>query len=47
MRAPRHYTESTEMGGRTIHQVVRSEIGVEPAPDTLTLQPSTESGLRK
>ena len=47
MRVPHRYIESTEMGGCTIHQVERVEVGVELAPGTLTLQPSTESGRQK
>jgi hypothetical protein len=47
MRVPRRFIESTEMGGRTIFQVERVEVGVELAPDTFTLQPSTESGRGK
>lgn len=41
------YRESTEIGGRMIFQVERVEVGVELAPDTFTLQPSTESGRGK
>ena len=37
----------TEMGGRTIFQAERVEVGVELAPGTFTLQPSTESDLEK
>ena len=44
MRVPHRYIESTEMGGRTIFQVERVEVGVELAPDTFTLQPLTVSG---
>ena len=44
MRVPHRYIESTEMGGRMIFQVERVEVGVDLAPDTFTLQPSTESG---
>ena len=47
MRVPHRYVESTEMGGRMIFQVERVEVGVELAPDTFTLQPSTESGRGK
>ena len=47
MRVPHRYIESTEMGGRMIFQVERVEVGVELAPDTFTLQPSTESGRKK
>jgi hypothetical protein len=47
MRMPHRYIESTEMGGRMIFQVDRVEVGVELAPDTFTLQPSTESGRGK
>ena len=41
------HVESTEIGGRTIYQVERVEVGVKLAPDTFTLQPSTESGRGK
>ena len=44
---PRRYIEFTEMGGRTMYQVERVEIGVELAPDTFTLQPSAESCREK
>jgi CubicO group peptidase (beta-lactamase class C family) len=47
MRMPHRYIESTEMGGRMIFQVERVEVGVELAPDTFRLQPSTESGRGK
>ena len=47
MRVPHHYIESTEMGGRTIYQVERVETGVDLAPDTFTLLPSTGSGRGK
>ena len=47
MRMPHRYIASTEMGGRMIFQVDRVEVGVELAPDTFTLQPSTESGRGK
>jgi hypothetical protein len=47
MREPHHYIASTEIGGRMIFQVERIEVGVELAPDTFTLQPSTESGRGK
>ena len=36
-----------EIGGRMIFQVERVEVGVKLAPDTFTLQPSTESGRGK
>jgi hypothetical protein len=36
--------ESIDMGGRTIYQVERVEVGVELTPDTFTLEPSTASG---
>ena len=36
-----------QMGRRMIFQVDRVEVGVELAPDTFTLQPSTESGRGK
>lgn len=44
LRVPHRYVESTEMGGRTIYQVERVEVGAELAPDTFALQPSTASG---
>ena len=44
MRLPDRCIESTEMGGRMIFQVERVEVGVELAPDTFTLQPSTGAG---
>jgi hypothetical protein len=47
MRVPHRSIESTEIGGRMIFQVERVEVGVELAPDTFTLQPSTESGRNK
>ena len=47
MRVPHRYIESTEIGGRMIFQVERVEVGVELAPDTFTLQPSTHSGRGK
>ena len=47
MRVPHRYIESTEIGGRMIFQVERVEVGVELAPDTFTLRPSTESGRKK
>ena len=47
MRVPRRYVESTEMGGRIIFQAERVEVGVELAPDTFTLQPSTESDRKQ
>jgi CubicO group peptidase (beta-lactamase class C family) len=47
MRMPHRYMESTEMGGRMIFQVDRVEVGVDLAPDTFTLQPSTASGRGK
>ena len=47
LHLPHGYIESTEIGGRTILQVERVEVGVELAPDTFTLQPSTESGRGK
>jgi hypothetical protein len=47
VRVPHHYIKSTAMGGRTIFQVERVEIGVELAPDTFTLQSFTESGPGK
>ncbi len=47
MRVPHHYIASTEMAGRTIFQVERVEVGATLAPDTFTLQPSTESGRGK
>ena len=47
MRVPHRYIESTEMGGLSIYQVERVEVGVELSPDTFTLQPSTESGRGK
>lgn len=43
MRVPHHYIVSTEMVGRMIFQVERVEMGVELAPDTFTLQPSTSA----
>jgi hypothetical protein len=46
-RLGHRYIESTEIGGRMIFQVERVEVGVELAPDTFTLQPSTESGRGK
>ncbi|MEO7600222.1 MAG: hypothetical protein ABIV50_14905 [Opitutus sp.] len=36
-----------ELGGRTIFEVERVEIGVELTPDTFTLRPSTKSGRGK
>ena len=47
MRVPHRYIESTEIGGRMILQVERVEVGVELAPDTFTLQPSTAPGRAK
>jgi hypothetical protein len=47
MRVPHSYIESTEIGGRMKSQVERVEVGVELAPDTFALQPSTESGQRR
>ena len=47
MRMPHRYIEFTEMGGSMIFQVDRVEVGVELAPDTFTLQHSTESGRGK
>ena len=47
MRVPHRYIESTEMGGRMIFQAERVEVGVELAPGTFTLQPSTESDRKK
>ena len=47
MRVPHRYITSNEMAGRTIFQVERVEVGVELAPDTFTLQPSTASGRGK
>ena len=47
MRVPHRCIESTEIGGRMIVQVERAEVGVELAPDTFTIQPSTGSGRKK
>lgn len=47
VRIPHQYTESTEMSGRMIFQVERVEVGIELAPDTFTLQPSTRPGRKK
>ena len=47
MRVPHRYVESNDLIGRTIYEVERVEVGVELAPDTFTLQPSTEPGRRK
>jgi hypothetical protein len=47
MRVPHGYIESTDIGGRMIFQVERVEVGVELAPDTFTLQPSTAPGQAK
>lgn len=47
MRVPHRYIESPEMGERGIFQVERVEVGIALAPDTFTLQPSTESGRGK
>lgn len=44
MRVPHRYIESSEMGGRTIYQVERVEVGVELAPDTFTLERSATPG---
>jgi CubicO group peptidase (beta-lactamase class C family) len=44
MRVPHRYIESSDMGGRTIYQVERVEVGVELAPDTFTLEPSAAPG---
>jgi hypothetical protein len=44
MRVPHRHVESTDIGGRMIFQVERVEVGVELAPDTFTLRPSTPSG---
>ena len=38
---------SNDPNGRMIFQVERVEVGVKLAPDTSTLQPSTESGRGK
>ena len=46
-RVPHRCIKSTGMGGRTICQVERVEVGTELAPDTFTLQPSTELGRGK
>ena len=47
MRVPHRYMESTEIGGRTIFQVERVEVGVQLAPDTFTLQPLHRVGSGK
>ena len=38
---------ATEKGGREMFQMERFRVGVEPAPDSFTLEPSTESGRGK
>jgi hypothetical protein len=38
---------TVHVSGRSIFQVERVEVGVELAPDTFALQPSTESGRRQ
>ena len=40
---PTVFIASAEMTGHTIYQVESVEVGVELAPDTFTLQPSTAS----
>ena len=47
MRVPHGYIVSNEMTGRAIYEVERVEVGIELAPDTFTLQPSTASGRGK
>jgi hypothetical protein len=44
MRVPHRYIASTDVAGRTIFQVERVEVNVEPPPDSFTLEPSTSPG---
>jgi hypothetical protein len=47
VRVRHRHTESTEISGRTIRQRTWVAVGVTLAPDTFTLQTSTESGRGK